>query len=311
MSTRPWRRSFPDVGGAVLLMGALLAIQIGCGIVIGVAMVVTRSLGKAATGTEPIPPAALLATNLLAFAVTLGWASWANRGRNREMWRSGRSGWAGWVAALAAVPGLMIVVVTLANPLVALLRLIPGYDPTRDPLGGLLDFERHPFVSVAMVVVLAPVAEEILFRGYILRGLAERLRPGAALWLSTLLFVVAHANPVQVPVGLALGLVCGWIFLRTRSLALCIVVHLANNALALFGGKLPFAIAGFNAAPESGAAHPWWFESAGFAALALALGAFGWASRDRIAPPPLPAGPAEPPVLPPVATATRSVVLEH
>ena len=91
---------------------------------------------------------------------------------------------------------------------------------------------RTPAVAVVLGGVAAPVLEELLFRGVVLNGLLARYRPWVAIGQSALLFGVFHLNPAQsVSAGL-LGLLVGWLYYRTRSLAVCIGLHALNNTLA-------------------------------------------------------------------------------
>ncbi|WP_226163213.1 CPBP family intramembrane glutamic endopeptidase, partial [Hymenobacter terricola] len=83
---------------------------------------------------------------------------------------------------------------------------------------------------------LAPVFEELLFRGVILQGLLRSQRPWVAIGQSALLFGIMHFNPAQSLNALFIGLLFGWLYYRTRSLWLCIASHCLFNALA-FGSR--------------------------------------------------------------------------
>ncbi len=152
-----------------------------------------------------------------------------------------------------------------------------------------------------LAIVVAPLTEEVLFRGVILRGLLSRWKPWAAITLSAVLFALMHVNPAQTPVALVLGLILGWVYVRTRSLGLCMLGHALNNASSYPVSFFPFEIQGFNAEPPPGVTeaifHPWWFDLTG-----LALFAAGLWIIHRFAPaaqpwqrPPIPV----PPLLPP------------
>ena len=88
-------------------------------------------------------------------------------------------------------------------------------------------------LTVAVVVVLAPIAEEVVFRGVLLPGLAQRLTPTSALLWSALIFALFHVpshGAGAVAPGL-LALVFGWARLRTGGLAAPIALHTTNNLL--------------------------------------------------------------------------------
>ncbi|MGH1392738.1 MAG: lysostaphin resistance A-like protein [Trichormus sp.] len=78
-------------------------------------------------------------------------------------------------------------------------------------------------------VVIAPITEEFIFRGFILQRWAAKWGLGSALVVSSILFGVLHANFV----GLSLfGLVMGVLYIKTRSLIVPIVCHALNNLIA-------------------------------------------------------------------------------
>ncbi|MEI6223670.1 MAG: type II CAAX endopeptidase family protein [Deltaproteobacteria bacterium] len=79
--------------------------------------------------------------------------------------------------------------------------------------------------------VLAPVAEEVAFRGYLLSALRTHLRPGPAIVGSSVLFACMHLDPVRFPAVLFLGLFLGWLAWRTGSVWPAVAAHAVNNAL--------------------------------------------------------------------------------
>jgi hypothetical protein len=88
-----------------------------------------------------------------------------------------------------------------------------------------------PLTALA-VVGGAPVFEELLFRGIILRGLLARMAPGPAIVVSALLFGIAHLDVYQLVSGALLGLPLGWLYVRFRSVLPCIALHAATNGLS-------------------------------------------------------------------------------
>ena len=89
------------------------------------------------------------------------------------------------------------------------------------------------WAGALLLVVVAPVTEELFFRGILLRGLASRHRWRTALLVSATLFALMHANPWQFCSALTAGLVFGWWYLRTQSLVLCLLGHAMMNGLSL------------------------------------------------------------------------------
>ena len=158
------------------------------------------------------------------------------------------------------------------------------------------DLAQHPWSGPFALVVMAPLTEELVFRGLILRRLLASVPAWTAIWTSALLFMGMHLNPWQFPIALGSGLLMGWIYARSRSLALCFVAHAFINATSLLAAGLPFTIRGFNTSPASGEVvfQPWWVDLGGAAVLATGLYLF---TRTT---PPLPSPPVrpEPPLLP-------------
>lgn len=90
--------------------------------------------------------------------------------------------------------------------------------------------DRWGYLTIGL---LAPLAEEIVFRGAALRSLlASRLSPLAAIVISALLFAVAHLNPAQMPHAFLVGLLLGWMYWRTGSILPGMAYHWANNSAA-------------------------------------------------------------------------------
>ena len=98
----------------------------------------------------------------------------------------------------------------------------------------LLDFIQHRW-GYLVVCILAPLAEEVIFRGAVLRTMLEHWE-GSKRWtaiiISALLFGLAHMNPAQIPHAFLMGVLLGWIYERSRSLIPCVVLHCANNTIA-------------------------------------------------------------------------------
>lgn len=81
--------------------------------------------------------------------------------------------------------------------------------------------------------LLAPLAEEMVFRGAILRQLlASRFSPWTAIVVSSLFFMLAHFNPAQMPHAFLVGLLLGWMYWRTGSIVPAVAYHWVNNTIA-------------------------------------------------------------------------------
>jgi membrane protease YdiL (CAAX protease family) len=88
---------------------------------------------------------------------------------------------------------------------------------------------------VAWAAVMAPVVEEMYFRGRLQDAFAPRLGPGWAGTICSLAFAAIHGIPAFFPAYLVFGFVLLALRRRTGGLAAPILAHMINNAFALLG----------------------------------------------------------------------------
>jgi len=100
----------------------------------------------------------------------------------------------------------------------------------------------HLAVLALFAGLIAPVCEELLFRGLLLRALRRRFSPVVAVVLSALVFALAHPalDPtwgtfVIVPALFGMGAVSGAIAVRRGELSVSILLHIGFNFLTTFG----------------------------------------------------------------------------
>lgn len=94
--------------------------------------------------------------------------------------------------------------------------------------------------SFLVTALMAPFFEEWLCRGMILRGLlaGRKMKPVWAIVISALFFALIHMNPWQALNAFILGLLMGWIYYRTGSLWLTMLIHFVNNGTAVVLGQI-------------------------------------------------------------------------
>ena len=88
-------------------------------------------------------------------------------------------------------------------------------------------------LSLLLLAVLAPLVEELVFRGLLYGWLAGRWGKNVGWIVSSLAFAAAHTEPAHIILVFPLGLLFGWLRQRTDSLLPSLVAHIANNGLAL------------------------------------------------------------------------------
>lgn len=92
-------------------------------------------------------------------------------------------------------------------------------------------------ITLILVGLLGPIAEEIFFRGFVLPGLIKRLGVGRALVISSLVFGLFHIDPGAIVPTFALGLALGWVYLKTGSIWPAIFAHGLHNTVAVLIAK--------------------------------------------------------------------------
>lgn len=145
----------------------------------------------------------------------------------------GRTG--GWLAAAAAIVSTL----ALAFNMDAVNRLMP---PMPEMLENMLNslVKGNFWLNFLSVSIFAPIFEEWLCRGMVLRGLlnatrpdGSTMKPARAIIISSLFFAVIHMNPWQAIPAFALGCLFGYVYYRTGSLKLTMLMHFTNNTFAL------------------------------------------------------------------------------
>lgn len=114
--------------------------------------------------------------------------------------------------------------------------VIPGIGMQEEMEKLLASIPRTP-VNIAAgffaIAVLAPLVEELLFRGFLQNALARHMPFWAAIILSSFGFALVHGQPYAIPGLMSLSLAFGYLYHRTGSLRTNIILHMANNAIAL------------------------------------------------------------------------------
>ncbi len=92
-------------------------------------------------------------------------------------------------------------------------------------------------ITILLVGIAGPVAEEVFFRGFVLTGLLKRFGVRRALLFSSLLFGLFHIDPGAIVPTFALGLVLGWVYLKTGSVWPAMFAHGLHNTVAVLIAK--------------------------------------------------------------------------
>ena len=225
-----YERSFPL---AVVYVGACL---------MWTALVVLPLLVWAFGGdfTSPLALSAS-AVGMSGSAVGIGWAMRrARRWSPKETWAVRRPALAtlGWGSALLATLSLGTVGEALGTKLWDLLSDKLGLELPTDALATIAEAltmgaTSHRVVLSVVIVLIGPILEELVFRGFLWRLFRGEERPWAALVGTSLLFALWHLDPIQSVGVLPLAIFLGVLRWRSRSLIPCVAVHVLNNGFAL------------------------------------------------------------------------------
>ena len=110
-------------------------------------------------------------------------------------------------------------------------RILPPPGWFMELFARLFDTDLGVWGGILRVVIIAPIVEEVIFRGLIMSGFSRNYHPAFAIFFSALLFALFHLNPWQFAAAFGLGLILGWIRIRTGSVLACIAGHATHNGL--------------------------------------------------------------------------------
>ena len=95
------------------------------------------------------------------------------------------------------------------------------------------------WIVLISVSIFAPFFEEWLCRGIILRGLLKKVKPGWAIVISAAIFGLIHGNLWQAIPAFIIGVILGYVYYKTGSLKLTMLMHCVNNTLSVIVSRIP------------------------------------------------------------------------
>ena len=201
---------------AIIYLIEFLAIQLIGGWIVGaVWMLVTKSPDTTTAmiiTTTVVTSVAIIAVFLLAH-----WTELSPRWLRTRPWMV-----LSW-SVVAAVGALI--------PSMWLQEQIPELPNWLDNEFDMILSNRWGYLAIGL---LAPLSEEIVLRGAVLKELLKspKLSPWAAIAISAVFFALIHMNPAQMPHAFLIGLLLGWMYWRTGSILPGVAYHWANNSIA-------------------------------------------------------------------------------
>ena len=117
-------------------------------------------------------------------------------------------------------------------------KVIPFSGDLETAAKALGDIQIPLALALLLMALLPAIVEEIAFRGFILTGLRRRIPDSFAIILTAIFFGLAHSNAVQQTISATLlGLVLGFIAVKTANITPCIVFHMGYNGLHLLRAR--------------------------------------------------------------------------
>ena len=93
-----------------------------------------------------------------------------------------------------------------------------------------------------LAIVVGPVVEELVFRGYLQSSLARRLPSWGAIAVTSLVFTAGHGPMALWPMYFMFSAAWGWVFARTGSLKAAIAFHMLNNVYYSLVGVMGWTV---------------------------------------------------------------------
>lgn len=257
---RDWAPSMPTFGPREEHPELPLGAALGALVVLVASLIVGKTLVGALIDLDWPVIVYVVLLALIGYGPSLVWGWYV-----RRRWGAGRIastgfsfrwsdlGWGPltWIGAIATQLVMAAIVLVLDIPLSSNVESTTG-----------LDADRLYLVATAITaVVAAPLIEELVFRGLVMRGLLSRMPAPLAIAIQGVLFGIAHVDPVRGAgnIGLALvlsgvGIAFGVAAFLTRRLGPTIIAHAIFNGVVLtivLTGVLDDAGTDFGAGPAA------------------------------------------------------------
>jgi membrane protease YdiL (CAAX protease family) len=222
-------RPFPNFSQAL----ALVALWVVAALSLTAALLILLSVLAILARTQFAPPIlAVGIINATAFAIVFVAARIWSGVPFRLLFPIRTVPWRLFFPMTLAVVGMAVLLTELDN---VINYFLPMPQKWTEVFEGLVE---DPWAGFLAVFLIAPITEELLFRGIVLRGFLLNYSVRKAIILSSLLFALIHMNIWQAPAAFILGVVFAWWRLHTGSLLPCLYGHALHNGLSLLAASL-------------------------------------------------------------------------
>jgi uncharacterized protein len=229
LPTLPW--GWPEIGKALLL---LVLGSVGLMVIAsGIALVSGFDPATANGMSSPL----LFVMGLGIYLLLIGVVYWFAVRRPTSNWQQvGVRSFAAWwwpllpLLALVQLAGMIVI-----NTQIAIFFTGGEFEnPQIEAItGGMTLTPRDLFLLLLLIAIVAPIAEELFFRGMLYPVLRQRWSVHWAIVINALLFALIHFIPILLPGLFFVGLVLAWVRERTDSVIPGILLHCLQNGLVV------------------------------------------------------------------------------
>lgn len=107
-------------------------------------------------------------------------------------------------------------------------KILPGFSSVTE---GIQLISKNPIFFIGYLGIIGPLLTEFVFRGIIVGGLSKKYSSLKAILLSSLLSGISTFNPAGFMCIFILGILLGYIYIKTHSLYLCIIGDILYNSI--------------------------------------------------------------------------------
>ncbi|HXY87573.1 MAG TPA: CPBP family intramembrane glutamic endopeptidase [Candidatus Acidoferrales bacterium] len=134
-------------------------------------------------------------------------------------------------AVLYGVVGYAVTVVVITSISYPIEQRV-GVDPTQQALSESAMVPHLVPLLLLSGAIVAPIAEEVVFRGYLYKAFRERFKPVYAIGLNAALFSLFHFEPRALLWLFIIGIALAYVYEKTGNLVAPITLHMLNNMVA-------------------------------------------------------------------------------
>jgi len=125
-------------------------------------------------------------------------------------------------------------VIAISIVMESVVNLIPMSEKIKQLFEQMIQLNLPGFLTIA---IAAPIFEELIFRGVILKKFLQKYSPAKAIILSATIFGIVHLNPWQFIAAFTIGAAIGWVYWKTQSVWPGIFIHFVNNSFSFYLAK--------------------------------------------------------------------------